>query len=113
MTTKQCSICKEIKSISLFYKAKKYKNGIRSSCKKCNYAYSKANRNYKPPIVACKFCKSIKARRRGRIYCSTNCQRKASALMTWNKQKKDPYYPKYHRNYMKNWLRNKRKNLTI
>lgn len=44
MQTKKCSKCGEVKPISEFYKGKKYKDGIRGTCKKCGVPLNKKKR---------------------------------------------------------------------
>jgi len=41
---KQCTNCKEIKSLDLFYKRKTQKDGCRSECKSCEQSYNKSDK---------------------------------------------------------------------
>ena len=43
--SKQCSKCKETKSVGEFYKHPRYKDGLRRHCKQCETSYKQANKD--------------------------------------------------------------------
>ena len=57
---KQCSKCKEVKSIDNFYKHRTNKDGYWGYCKGCHYQYQKERRLKYPLPMPCNiFCLSI------------------------------------------------------
>lgn len=73
---KRCSKCKEIKSVSEFFKDKRSKNGYQSHCKECLREYYKNNID-KRKLYWKEYCKN-------------------------NTEKVKEYQKKYHREYCKN-----------
>lgn len=71
---KECSMCREVKLKSEFYKRKNSKSGIRSECKKCSKTYT--NRN---TYDVCVVCETIYHKKNGALKtCSKECSNKLS-----------------------------------
>ena len=78
---KQCSKCKEFKTIKCFHKNSKSKDGLYNSCKSCNYEFKKLisdrklaeNMTYEEKIIFFEEQKKIIERRKKFIDLDSNC----------------------------------------
>ena len=67
MQTKVCSICKEVKDISLFYSDKRASDKLQSSCKICHLKNQKALKKKYPQKVKDNYLRVIEKKRNIKI----------------------------------------------
>lgn len=131
MEVKQCSKCKEVKSVTEFVKDKRAKSGLASHCKTCAKKYREENKEYlkqwheenkeKRKEYKKQYYEENKEKinQQSKQYREENKDKKKEYLKQWRKENKEKIkeYDKqyreknkeYYKNYGKKWKKNKRK----
>jgi hypothetical protein len=94
MIKKQCTKCKEIKSIDEFHKCKAHKDGHKTACKKCTCEasikyYNCHKEHYKELWEEYKINNVEKLEGRGKIYYQNNKEKCSLATKKWREENPD------------------------
>lgn len=111
---KICTKCHKEKSLDQFYRSSSYSGGYRSQCKECINDAAMAQHKKKPRLLIkkpCRMCGKVLGKHRS-AFCSPKCSKLYWSKASWREQKKNPTYKKQHRNYMRGWLAQKRKQVS-